>query len=110
MDCLVLRRYIFNSPRNKLLHLLRSSSGPRTRSHTKAHRNVRVLPLRHGAITKPAPDQYSDQEHPGNLGMIYKELGNIPPTSDFFCLFSCHFFLSPCLVLKTAARLTRWLG
>src|SRR5258708_34874644 len=98
MDGLVLSDGVFDRMGNKLFNLLRGRAGPCTGGHGNSHRDIRILPLWHGMVAKPAPYEDANQEHPGNLGGF-----NERPGEDVG-------FLHPILVASDWHRLTCALG
>src|SRR5262249_12484007 len=50
-------------------------SWPLTRGHRHTHRDVRVLPLRHGVVTVPTPNERSQERHDGHLAVLHEEAG-----------------------------------
>ncbi len=94
MDRLVLSDGVFDWVGNKLFNLLRGRTGPCTSGHGNSHRNIRIFPLWHGVVAKPAPRQDANQEHPGNLWVLNEEPREVMG------------FLDPILVAAVCHRLT----
>ena len=71
--------------------LLRGRTGPGTGGHGNSHRNIRIFPLWHGMVAKPAPNQDTNQENPGNLRVLNEEPGHIMGFLDPILIASvCH--------------------
>src|SRR5271167_2303119 len=94
MNGLVLGGHVLNPPGDKLLYLLRRGTGPGTTRERDAHWDIRVFALGHGRISKPAPREYTNQEHPGNLRVLDKKSRGIAGLFDKLLIaFECHFRL-----------------
>jgi hypothetical protein len=77
-----------------LFDLLRGRTGPGTGGQGNPHRNIRIFPLWHGMVAKPAPYENANEEHPGNLRVLDEEPGEVMG------------FLDPILVAAVCHHLT----
>jgi hypothetical protein len=92
MNGLVFSSRILNRPGNKLFYLLRRGARPGTTRDRNAHWDIRIFALGHRPITKPTPREYTNQEHPGNLGVLDKKSRKVAgPFDNLLIAFVCHF-------------------
>src|SRR5208283_80601 len=102
MNGLIFGGNVLNSTGNVLFDLLRCGSRPWTSRHTEAHGNVRVLSLRHGCISEPAPNEHSSQKDPGDMRVLDEKPRDIAAITDALLVFVCH--LLQCLYGRTSIK------
>src|SRR5713101_5887457 len=91
MNRLVLGDGILDRTSDKLLDLPRRSARPRTEGHCDPDGNVRVLPLGHAVVAKPAPYQDSEEQYPRDLRVLHEEPWGIAGFLDsILVVFVCH--------------------
>src|SRR5580704_2725250 len=94
MNGLVFGNGILDWTSDKLLDLLCGGTRPRTIRHGDPYWNVRILPLRHALVPKPAPNEYTHEQHPRNLWVLHEEPGEIAGFFDSIPVaLICHEFV-----------------
>src|SRR5438309_236696 len=91
MNGLVLGNGILDWTSDKLLNLLRCGTRPGTEGDRHPDWNVGVLPLGHAVVAKPAPRYDTHEQHPRDLGVLYKEPRDVAGFLDSILVaFFCH--------------------